>query len=122
MAERIIERLIDDLDHTEIADGKGGSVEFAFRGTEYCIDLRDANIAKFEKALAPFIGAASTISVPRASASSTRRQRGTSGHEHTGAADTATIRAWATENGHPVNTRGRVPASVVSAYESANGR
>ena len=49
MAERIIKQLIDDLDQTEIADGKGGSVEFALRGTTYRIDLSDSNIAKLEK-------------------------------------------------------------------------
>ena len=35
--------------------------------------------------------------------------------------DTAAIRAWALANGHPVGDRGRLPAEVVSAYQSAQG-
>jgi hypothetical protein len=58
VAERIIRQLFDDLDQTEIPDGKGGSVEFALRGTTYTIDLTDANIAKLDKAFAPFVKAA----------------------------------------------------------------
>ncbi len=33
--------------------------------------------------------------------------------------DTAAIRAWAQANGHPVGDRGRLPAELVSAYQSA---
>jgi hypothetical protein len=30
------------------------------------------------------------------------------------------IREWARKNGHAVSDRGRIPASVVDAYESAH--
>jgi hypothetical protein len=36
-----------------------------------------------------------------------------------GPADTAAIRAWALANGHKVADRGRIPAAVVEAYETA---
>lgn len=58
MAQRITTQLIDDLDQSEISEGNGGSVEFALRGTTYTIDLSAANIAKLEKAFAPFVKAA----------------------------------------------------------------
>jgi hypothetical protein len=34
--------------------------------------------------------------------------------------ETATIRAWARENGHEVSERGRIPKAVVQAYQSAH--
>jgi nucleoid-associated protein Lsr2 len=34
--------------------------------------------------------------------------------------ETAAIRQWARENGHQVNERGRIPKSVVEAYQAAN--
>lgn len=128
MAERIIRQLIDDLDQTEIIDGKGGSVEFALRGTNYSIDLTDANIAKLDKALAPFVQAAakafgSATPTPRSTTSSTRKRR--TGRRTTKRANTnstATVRAWAAENGLEVSARGRIPASVSEAYDVAHRR
>lgn len=34
--------------------------------------------------------------------------------------DTGAIRTWARENGHEVSERGRIPASVVEAYDAAH--
>jgi hypothetical protein len=126
MAERIIRQLIDDLDQTEIPDGKGGSVEFALRGTKYTIDLTNANIAKLDKALAPFVEAAAKASgrptsTPRAAATSTRKKRaGRRTAKRASTNTTATVRAWAAENGHEVSSRGRIPASVTEAYDLAH--
>ena len=128
MAERIIRQLIDDLDQTEIADGRGGSVEFGLRGTTYTIDLSDANIAKLDKVLAPFLEAAAqassrTSSTPRSPAASGRKKRtGRRPSKRASANSTATVRAWAAENGHEVSSRGRIPASVSQAYEAAHQR
>lgn len=125
MAERIIRQLIDDLDHTEIIDGKGGSVEFGLRGTTYTIDLTTANIAKLEKALAPFVEAATRVSgAPAArSAPSPGRRNKRSGRRSAtrpGVKSTAAVRAWAAENGHDVSARGRIPAAVTEAYDAAH--
>jgi hypothetical protein len=126
MTERIIRQLIDDLDQTEIVDGKGGSVEFALRGTTYTIDLTDANIAKLDKALAPFVEAAARASgnhapKTRSAATSARKKRaGRRSSKRTSTNSTATVRAWAAENGHEVSTRGRIPASVSEAYDLAH--
>ena len=60
MAERIVRQLFDDIDGSEIADGRGGKVEFSFQGVHYRIDLSATNKAKFEKALKPFVDAAVT--------------------------------------------------------------
>jgi hypothetical protein len=95
VAERIIRQLFDDLDQTEIPDGKGGSVEFALRGTTYTIDLTDANIAKLDKAFAPFVKAAvpakgSSVPVLNLVAPSPRRSALTGAES---AAQTMSVRA-----------------------------
>jgi Lsr2 protein len=38
-----------------------------------------------------------------------------------GQVDTATVRAWARENGFEIADRGRVPATVLTAYQQAGG-
>jgi hypothetical protein len=129
MAERIIRQLFDDLDQSEILDGKGGSVEFALRGITYTIDLTNANIAKLDKAFAPFVKAAvaagetsttgATARRSKASPVSTKR-RGKRRASHVDASSTATVRAWAAENGLDVSARGRIPASVSEAYDAAH--
>jgi hypothetical protein len=132
MAERIIRVLVDDLDETEIPDGKGGSVKFAFRGTSYTIDLSEGNVAKLEKALAPFIAAATRTSgpPPRAPRKATNRRRrrksaqpakksAQPAKKSTPDSSNAAIRAWAIENGHAVSARGRIGQSVVDAYKAA---
>jgi hypothetical protein len=62
MAERVIRQIIDDIDKSEIAEGEGERIEFTFRGVAYQLDLSNANVAKLEKALAPFIDAATSAS------------------------------------------------------------
>ncbi|HAM13781.1 MAG TPA: hypothetical protein DCO91_10820, partial [Microbacterium sp.] len=37
-----------------------------------------------------------------------------------GQQDYSAVRAWAKENGYSVSERGRVPASVLEAYNAAN--
>jgi len=54
MSKRVLTEVVDDL------NGKSGAheVTFSLHGVFYRIDLTDQNTAKLEKALAPFIGAA----------------------------------------------------------------
>ncbi len=61
MAERIVRQLIDDIDGSDITDGNGDRVEFSLRGVDYQIDLSAANIAKLDKALKPYVAAATRI-------------------------------------------------------------
>ena len=37
-----------------------------------------------------------------------------------GRADLNTVREWASQNGHQVSDRGRVPASILEAYDAAH--
>ena len=117
MAERIVRQLIDDLDGTEIPDGKGDSVEFAFRGVSYRIDLTNANIAKFEKALGPYLEGATKTGGSRRRARARRNAKTDGGAPNEGV---SAIRTWAAKHGHKVSSRGRIPAKVVAAYEAAH--
>ena len=120
MAQRIIHQLIDDIDGTEIVDGKGGAVEFSLRGTAYRIDLNDHNIAKLEKALVPYIEAAAKVSGGRGRERGPKASGGSNGRLPKEQLDA--IRHWATANGLKVSARGRIPADVVEAYETSHAR
>ncbi|MFJ1793765.1 histone-like nucleoid-structuring protein Lsr2 [Kitasatospora griseola] len=117
MAQRVQVILEDDLD--------GGSadetVTFALDGVAYEIDLKSDNAEKLRGLLAPYVEKGRKQS---GRLTAPRRGGGTRGAGRSastaGQADTAKIRIWAKENGHPVNDRGRVPSNVREAYEKAH--
>lgn len=115
MAQRVITQLISDLSGDEVVDGKGETVEFAYRGTRYTIDLTDKEAAGFDRAMAMYIEHATQVGGARKSAvSSPRSSAGRSRGE------LQNIRAWARDNGYEVSERGRIKADVVAAYHAAN--
>lgn len=113
MAEVIVRQLIDDIDGSEIRDGDGERVEFAFRGIEYQIDLSAANAAEFEKVLLPYIDAA--VKVRGAVRPRRSKLNGNSSPEQL-----AAIRLWARKNGHEVANRGRIKTEIIEAFEAAH--
>ena len=115
MAEVIVHQLIDDIDGSEIRDGDGERVEFAFRGVDYQIDLSTANSAKLEKVLRPYIDAAVKVR----GASRPRRSK-LKGNNKSSPEQLAAIRLWARRNGHEVADRGRIKAEIVEAFEAAH--
>ncbi|MFE7844266.1 Lsr2 family protein [Microbacterium sp. NPDC057407] len=120
MARRIVHQLVDDLDGTVLEIGEGETVLFSLDGVAYEIDLTADNAVALRDALAPYIGAARSVSSRSAAtsgggASSSGRKRRRSGQQ-----DYTAIREWAKANGHQVSERGRVPASVLEAYEAAH--
>lgn len=111
MASKTVVTLIDDLDGKEIG-GDGGTVAFTFDGMSYQIDLAEKNLAKFRKALNPYIAAATKVQG--------QSNPGRRGRRKAASTDPQQIRAWARSHGHEVSARGRVPASVVTAYKAAH--
>ena len=107
MAQRVITQLVDDLDGSELAVGKGTTVRFAFDGASYEIDLSDKNAKKFKQTLDPYIAAGRKVK--RES-----KSRGSSGRDY----DPKVVRAWAIEQGIPVPERGRIPESVLDQYRN----
>ncbi|MEV4708587.1 MULTISPECIES: histone-like nucleoid-structuring protein Lsr2 [Micromonosporaceae] len=115
MARQVITTLIDDL------DGKPAdrTVEFSLDGTAYTIDLSEANAGKLRKALDPFINAGTRIGRSGSGRGTARPAPArTAGSRD----ENRLIREWAARNGHQISERGRIPASVSSAYRAAHGR
>ena len=109
MASRTITTLTDDIDGGDADE----TVTFAFKGTQYEIDLSKKNLDKMVKALQPYTSAARTERRP------TLRHR--PHHQQRRRRDQlAKIREWARANGHQVSDRGRISAAVQEAYHAAN--
>lgn len=109
MAQQTIVSFVDDFDGTEAT----GTLSFALDGTAYEIDLSDKNAATVRDALAPFIAAARKVKGGKAA-------KGTKAPAKASDGKPAKVREWAAKNGVEVNEKGRVPASVVEAYDAAN--
>src|SRR3954462_13864957 len=111
MARKVQVILSDDLDENLSADE---TVSFSLDGTNYEIDLAEKNATELRDAFSRYVSAARKVGRTRASRGG--RSRATGGgrmdREQAGA-----IRDWARKNGHAVSDRGRIPASVVQAYE-----
>ncbi len=114
MARKVQVILSDDLDENLTADE---TVSFALDGTNYEIDLADKNAKEMRDAFSRYISAARKVG-RGTRASGGGRPRGTGGRMDREQA--AAIRDWARKNGHAVSDRGRIPASVVQAYEDAH--
>jgi hypothetical protein len=118
MAQQTTVRFIDDLDGSAAT----GTFDFSLEGRNYQIDLSDENAAKLRDALAPFIDVARKAG-GRSSRRPGRTQRQTAVAEKPARStreDASAIREWAREHGHQVSDRGRIPKSVIEAYQAAN--
>ena len=108
MAQKVTVQLVDDLDGGPADE----TVSFSLDGTAYEIDLSATNATEFRDAFARYYGPARRVGGRTAGRGTSRRRGG----DHR----TAEIREWARANGHKVNERGRIPASIVEAYEQAH--
>jgi hypothetical protein len=117
MAQKVTVQLVDDLDDSPITAGDGRTVEFAFDGSTYEIDLSNDNVDKFRDAISDYIAAARKVSGRRTSggtaAPKTAPKRGNS-------EELAKVREWAKENGYEVSSRGRISTQVQEAYAAAH--
>ncbi len=103
--QKIIQSLVDDIDGTEAST----TVTFSVSGVDYSIDLSDKNVAKFEKALSPFLENAQRVGG--------RRQRGATVTKI--ASNAKAVRSWAQSNGYDIPDRGRIPGEILAAYQAA---
>jgi len=118
VAKQTTVSFVDDLDGSKAH----GTVEFALDGRSYEIDLSDENAARLRDTVAPFVNAAR-----KAGGRSAARGRGRSQHEvaeakpaRSNREETAAIRQWARQHGHEISERGRIPKSVLEAYNAAS--
>lgn len=91
-------------------------------GVDYEIDLTDTSYAELRRLLRPYLRVARTApSTARGSdagraTATPRRVRARSG---AAPSESATIRAWARANGMDAPLRGRIPATLRSAWQAA---
>jgi Lsr2 len=112
MAQRTHVLLVDDIDGSAADE----TVTFGLDGTAYEVDLSTANAALLRKSLADYVVHGRRSSLTRGG-SPRRTIKPTLAAS---SVDTATVRAWARDNGYAVNDRGRVAAEIVDAYRAAH--
>ncbi len=118
MAQKTIVTLVDDLTGEEAENIS--TVQFALDGVTYELDLSDENSTKLRDALSPYAKAGRKIGGRRRSG-----PRPGQAIKSTGRADgynretLKSIREWAKKNGHNVSARGRLPAAVLQAWQTA---
>ena len=117
MARKVQVILSDDLDENVAADE---TVSFSLDGTSYEIDLSDKNAQDLRDAFSRYVQAARKVGRGSGRASGGGRSRATGGGGRMDREQAGAIRDWARKNGHAVSDRGRIPASVVEAYEAAH--
>jgi Lsr2 len=117
MAQKIQVLLVDDMDGGTASE----TVTFGLDGASYEIDLSKENAARLRNTLAEYVGHArkSGRGVGRNGGSPARAASGR-GPARADREQTQAIREWAKKNGFQVKPRGRVPANVIEAYNSAN--
>ncbi|WP_078322476.1 histone-like nucleoid-structuring protein Lsr2 [Mycobacteroides chelonae] len=113
MATKVTVTLVDDVDGEAAADE---SVEFGIDGLSYEIDLSSKNAEKLRKQLSTWVEHARRVSGPRSPGRSGSGRKPPS----IDPAQSAAIRQWAGKNGHPISSRGRIPAGVIDAFNTAN--
>lgn len=117
MAQKVSVALVDDLDGGEAES----TVEFGLDGVQYAIDLSAENATDLRNAFAGYVAQARRTggrkrrgSTAKASAKTVPSAGNTADRKRNQA-----IREWAREQGMEVSERGRIPAEIVEAYDSA---
>src|SRR4051812_17376379 len=109
MAKTTITQITDDIDGSKNAE----TYRFEWQNTSYEIDLSAKNFKALDKALQPYIKAAAKV--PMRSSSNGRRSSPSSSKR-----DYSGVREWAKKEGYNISDRGRVPRTVVEAYDAVH--
>ena len=116
MAQKVIREFIDDI------DGSPAERTFTFTvdGTRYEIDLSGENIKEFNDAIAGFVESAREVN--SGNGRQTRKVSSSSRLSGSGRSreQTQAVREWARRQGHSINDRGRIPASIQQAFDQAH--
>ncbi len=115
MARQVITVLTDDID----GGNADRTVEFGLDGTTYTIDLSDKNAGKLRKALDPYLAVAARAGRSSAGVRGGARRGASAVTARTSREQNQAIREWANINGYELSARGRIPASIVDAYNNA---
>lgn len=113
MATRTVEKVLDDLDGTELSSAVAERVALSLDGEAYELDLSPRNARALRDALEPYIRAAH-----RAHAERERSEYRVTNLAR--AVPLAEVRRWAAANGYDFAARGAVPKHVREAYDAAH--
>jgi len=126
MAVEIIEQRLDDLYRSKgVRKPADTTVEFAYKGRSFTIDLTSGNEREFDDAIEPFLEAATEVtgrrkagSVKKSSPPPTAAipKRKTAAKSNGAPTEADAIREWARSQGLQVSDRGRIADSVKAAY------
>jgi len=111
VAQKVSVTYACDYDQKEIPQGQHRLRRFSIDGRDYEIDLCLKHSERFDDAIGKYASHAR-----KSSARVPRTKRRTAAHRK----HSAEVRAWAKANGMAVSERGRIPAEVVSKYESTH--
>lgn len=108
--------VVDDVDGRPIDSEDVHTVEFSVtlpgqRIARYVLDVRPANLAKFERDISKYTSRATKVAADNATAGGRVRASSTRSQA---------IRQWAHDNGYHVSARGRIPLHVVSAFDDTH--
>lgn len=118
MAQRVLVQFVDDLDGTPADDIE--TVTFGLDGVTYEIDLTEDNASKLRDELGEYVAAARrTGGRARRGSGAPARVKGAA-TETRSKEQTKAIREWARKHGHDLSDRGRIPSSVIEAFEAAH--
>lgn len=110
MAQKVLVQFVDDLDGSPSEDVS--TVQFGLDGVGYEIDLSAANAERLRKIYADYVAAARRTGGRLKKGSRPDGRAASSG-------EAGQIREWAAENGFELSGRGRLPAHVIEAYQTA---
>lgn len=116
MAREVIHLIKDDLDGSEGAN----PVTFGLDGTWYEIDLTEKNAEKLRRALAGYVAVGRRQGKMVRQGESAGKGAAPAGSARESRERLSAIREWARANGMEVSSTGRIPGSVVEAYDAAN--
>lgn len=111
MARKEVVQIIDDLDGKVLDEYE--TVQWSLDGKNYEFDTSTKHAQQFRDSLAKYLEVSRTTSSNRARR--TTPLKGARSKEQTQA-----IREWANNNGYEVSDRGRIPLSVLEAFEAAH--
>jgi hypothetical protein len=120
MAQKTIVQLIDDLDGTSSESIE--TITFGLDGVVYEIDLSDDNAEKLRDNLAEFIGSARRTGGRSKRGTATSTTAAATNGSGRSREQTQAIREWARKNGHEISERGRIPATIIEAFEADAGK
>jgi hypothetical protein len=107
MAQKVSVLIVDDIDGSEADE----TVPFGLDGTHYEIDLNSRHAQDLREQLERYVKAARKATQ---SAGQPARVRRTTAND----SKNKEIRIWAKERGLEINDRGRIPADIVTRYET----